>query len=540
MARERIPLGDEGINRSAERLDVLLGSRASALPPSAGGDMFSKIVLYFGDGSNAQFYDVNDTGLAASIAAVTGTDTIAIPPAADGTFTSAITIPANTAVQGTGTQTTFISAKITMSSNSFLRDVTVLITANSGANLTGIAGTGSGSAYMNTVSIQITQSGAGDAYGVEMGAGDLFARSCFISGTSTGGTGNGIKSGAGDIFIEEGSAVQGSGAAISGTNTFSIDSDKFIRLHDISGTYNWIFTADPTGLSAAIAAYGTGDLIQLPPGTITYTSQLSISKTVAIRGSASATSTIHSTGGVGSTIIATGAGVNLILDDLSVTAAAASALQVDNDANITAFRVLATGQADVASGVYCTGGGDLVAAQCNFTGKNGVYLDNANSIADITKSTLQTNSTVDTSSAIHIDGGAAIIEFTRIERTVGSNGLHVRKDAGTISLYACYYTHSLVSGTITYLQGDRGAYPEETWHARDIEAATLQRHTPLPGTLENIIYDDGTDWQAGTPRDAGMRASDLLTIWEPVTNGDQVDPGLVFMNGDIVITEVSD
>ncbi len=48
------------------------------------------------------------------------------------------------------------------------------------------------------------------------------------------------------------------------------------------------------------------------------------------------------------------------------------------------------------------------------------------------------------------------------------------------------------------MRGDRGArdvlnYEDE--HANDIDAATLRRHTPLPGAAGGLIQSDGADWQ---------------------------------------------
>lgn len=520
MARERIPLGREGIDRSAERLDVLLGSRASALPPEASGDAFSKIVLYFGDGSNAQFYDVNDTGLAEAISDVTGTDTIAIPPAADGTFTSAITIPANTAVQGTGTQTTFISNTITMSSNSFLRDVTVLISANSGANLTGIAGpsdTGT-TGYMNTVSIQITQAGAGDAYGVEMGSGDIFARSCFMKGSSTGGTGNGIKSGAGNIHIEEGSAVQGTGAAISGTNTFSIDSDKFIRLQDITGTYNWIFTADATGMAAAIAAVASGDVIRLPAATISGNYTVASGVEVLGLGENSILSgTITNNGyirhlNIAGNLVNTGGAARFI----TVTCSSGKGVELSSG-TVIFIGVNTSGTA--THGFYITGGrvlhsstGGDPPANCIGIYANGATVQITNTRA-LGKPGCQIES-VELMQNCNFWGATGYHGLTHTTGTgivmncsffsSGGGGFGVNLAAGGLTFSDCSWNSINGIANVTWGQSDRGSYSVEDYHAQDIEDSQETRHPPATVAQgDMIVADSNPYWTILTVGGAG-------------------------------------
>jgi hypothetical protein len=199
------------------------------------------------------------------------------------------------------------------------------------------------------------------------------------------------------------------------------------------------------------------------------------------------------------------------------------------------------------------------------------------------------------------------------------------------------------NGTIEYMQGDRGAYSVENFHAEDIEDGEETRHTPAPvaqgdmvvagsdpfwevltvGGANEVLQSDGTDpawvalgaigmdfddltgdcdladladytqgyiirggagdWEAhdasgdgfilvgdgtdiisgafdwdtlaagagadmvhdhsdnsegGTLSLGTIKASDLGTRYEPVTNGDAIDPGLVFENCDIIMTQV--
>lgn len=63
--------------------------------------------------------------------------------------------------------------------------------------------------------------------------------------------------------------------------------------------------------------------------------------------------------------------------------------------------------------------------------------------------------------------------------------------------------------------GDRSVFDVEDFdvrHASDIDAAKLTRHTPLPGNLNNLIYDDGDEWLSGTPAALGLLAHPITLI----------------------------
>jgi len=83
---------------------------------------------------------------------------------------------------------------------------------------------------------------------------------------------------------------------------------------------------------------------------------------------------------------------------------------------------------------------------------------------------------------------------------------------GTLSAGNTFWNTLSNSGTLTYLQGDRGAYSVEDYHATDIEATALTRHNPLPGAAGGIPYSDGTNWtRVALTSYLGVRATVTIT-----------------------------
>ena len=91
-----------------------------------------------------------------------------------------------------------------------------------------------------------------------------------------------------------------------------------------------------------------------------------------------------------------------------------------------------------------------------------------------------------------------------------------------------------------------GALDELAERVQDLEDA------PSTGDASDITFTPGvpSDWEDPDPVDVaealdalvehigGLRASDLATYMEPLTNGIASDPELVFSDGDVVMAEV--
>jgi hypothetical protein len=110
--------------------------------------------------------------------------------------------------------------------------------------------------------------------------------------------------------------------------------------------------------------------------------------------------------------------------------------------------------------------------------------------------------------------GYAVISHSNFEAlSVGGVGLYIGSGK-TAELGDVNYTNLTNAGSIVYLQGDRGAYSVEDYHATDIEAGVLKRHLPIP-TTDNKVAKVATVggvkvWTEGDA--AGSVASD--TIWD--------------------------
>jgi hypothetical protein len=268
----------------AKRLRPLLyASLANISAGDKGGNVLNKIILFHASGAEAEFFPVTDAGLAAAIAAVTGADTISIPP---GTFSNNYTLPANTSVLGTGSLVTKFSGQVTCGSNTYLRDVGIVRSASSGSEIVGLLSPASGESYLNTINVNITNSGAGAATGIKMQAGDLKIRGCYSRGFATGGgAGYGVIGHATARFeFDESCSFVGSTAKFSGGNLFGYGIENEIHLLDSAGELVRTYSATAAGLAAANSAATSGDVIDCPYHlTIALTSAFTQAGGVTIR-----------------------------------------------------------------------------------------------------------------------------------------------------------------------------------------------------------------------------------------------------------------
>ena len=68
--------------------------------------------------------------------------------------------------------------------------------------------------------------------------------------------------------------------------------------------------------------------------------------------------------------------------------------------------------------------------------------------------------------------------------------------------------------TVTPLQGDRSAWDVDGYpskHASDLYAGMPAYHTPLPGTVGEILVSDGTKWTSQAPGNTGFLAP-IMTL----------------------------
>lgn len=86
--------------------------------------------------------------------------------------------------------------------------------------------------------------------------------------------------------------------------------------------------------------------------------------------------------------------------------------------------------------------------------------------------------------------GLATLLFNQL-----SGVLYDIQNLGTnVYVHANQYLHSLVTGAIIPLQGDRATYAVEEWHGSDIGASAPTRHVPLPGSDGAFIESAGGEW----------------------------------------------
>jgi len=131
----------------------------------AEGIAFDKPLLSRGDGTPLEEYDT----LALALAAANSGNTIWLPP---GIYGGDHTIPTGVRVVGFGRFSTQLTGQITLGGdNTVLHNISIPRTANDANTLVGVVGPASGTARMFNCGIRLTQSGAGNAYGVVDGGG---------------------------------------------------------------------------------------------------------------------------------------------------------------------------------------------------------------------------------------------------------------------------------------------------------------------------------------------------------------------------------
>jgi hypothetical protein len=167
------------ITTLARRLKPFIMSTAMA---TAAGQAV-KIIVHHRDGAPAEYFDVTDEGWDLAAAACRVYDTIVSPPAS---YSSAHTVPGSVGYWGHGPGPTVHTAALTFSANSLGMDLRVAVSANDANEAIGIVGPATGTAWINRVSVDVTQAGAGNATGVKAGEGLLIMRGCVVETVTSG------------------------------------------------------------------------------------------------------------------------------------------------------------------------------------------------------------------------------------------------------------------------------------------------------------------------------------------------------------------
>jgi len=123
----------------------------------------------------------------------------------------------------------------------------------------------------------------------------------------------------------------------------------------------------------------------------------------------------------------------------------------------------------------------------------------------------------------------------------GADGDIYIYNANYVYLYGCQYDtitkHSTPpsgSQTVVYLQGDRGTYEVEEFHASDIEDDVLTRHLPLPTISGYVAVADGSQWVLEQVSGAGGGGVDtFLELTDtPSSYAGQVGKSVVVASGE--------
>ena len=160
-------------------------------------------------------YDsITATDLDNALEDATSGDIILLPAV---TIAGAHTVIAGVKVVGRSRYATILSGQITGASGASIENLSIIQSANSADNLVGVDSPAAGTFYINDCDIEITQAGAGNAYGlsVDVNGTTIEIWNSFVSGDSTGGDGY-----AG--YRSDGSAYFYGGRAYGSTNPFNV------------------------------------------------------------------------------------------------------------------------------------------------------------------------------------------------------------------------------------------------------------------------------------------------------------------------------
>lgn len=417
------------------------------------------IELIKSDGNPAEEYVADAGGFdAASAAAVPG-DAIRLYAV---TITSNHTLAAGVKYECHGT---IFSGQLTLAADTELRGAKVTRTANDANALVGVVGPATGTAYLKECDISTVQSGAGNSYGVQGGAGDLILWDCDVDGQSVGGDGYGIDIAGGDVYILFG-RISGSTDRLlsSGTDQSIVKSSSATAkaLNLWNGAANdsppasWETTGfDDSGWSAAVSAYRNASYARLPDCEVLWSQYQS--------------TVLHEQ--------------SLVRQGFAVPAGViiSATLQADWD--------------DILHGLYLNGTliADSPDETFNIYGQPGAPFS-----YDVTSHVVAgaTNVLAYHGQEENLET-AYIMQFIVFKLTINYSGI--------------VYTYAVEWGTVgtatgVPMWGDRSAWDVESFaprHASDIDASQLLRHLPLPTRGTIPVGDANPYWDVLAPGDDG-------------------------------------
>lgn len=172
------------------------------------GIELNKIIHFPANSDPAEFYDKDEAGLLAALAAVADESVVSLP-ACDITITAPVTIPDDITLVGRSVADSIITGDyLVLGDGCMVANLSLYNAANDANPLYGIvnANYANAATLWNCV-IDVQQTGAGNAYGISAHAGitenygDIWVKYCHIYASSTGGSGYAGRSSAGRLYV---------------------------------------------------------------------------------------------------------------------------------------------------------------------------------------------------------------------------------------------------------------------------------------------------------------------------------------------------
>lgn len=178
-------------------------------------DLLATILLLDSGGAALRARAATSAGLTAILALAATGDIIWLPPA---TISGDQTVPAGVKVVGASRYASILSGETTLGAASTLENLSIVRSVDSASAHKGVIVGASGTAYLSNCDVEVTNAGAGGAYGVSVdGNGDVECWSCYLYGNSGSGSGYAVYHGGGS-----GSGYIYGGRAYGTTGSFNV------------------------------------------------------------------------------------------------------------------------------------------------------------------------------------------------------------------------------------------------------------------------------------------------------------------------------
>jgi len=315
------------------------------------------------------------------------------------------------------------------------------------------------------------------------------------------------------------------------------------------------YPATGAGLTSALAASSSGDVIYLPSGTFSGNQTVAAGVNVFGFGVTSIVSgTVTNNGNIRNFKIVGNLVNNSKAYSIAVDCSSGHGIEQTNS-NSAAHECVVNGKTGCTHMFYATNGrvwqsisgGDGVGV--------GIYANGVDLIINNCRFFGEIGGQIETVEIITNSSFRGAVGYDGLYHTTGTGRLHncscqtndagdydVNLAAGGLTFQDVAYTTITGEANIGFGRGDRGNYSVEDYHAADIEAAALLRHLPSPVGKDdnNIAYVDTNVWVIGSAADAGITGDD-----EKVgVSANDTTPG--YLNGKLVagdnitLTEGSD